>query len=220
MKRLLTPILFLVTLLGWVSCNDDEPSIPTYVGMGTLQKSADVYSIAFDGASTCLVPDSSLLVYKKLQQPGKRVIALYNYLSDRRDDKTIFLQDIVGVLTKPLAAKPASPQEDQALGTDVLRIERAWMGGGYINVKFYYLSDPVSDKPHYINAFDTGEVDKDGCRILEMRHNANGHQPIYVSPISYVSFADPVSGDNGRTRYKIRYQYDSLKMQTVEVDPS
>lgn len=217
MKKLLSSFILFAMLFVLSSCNDDEPRIPTYLGMGTLQKTTDVYSIDFDGASSCWVPDSSLLVYKKLQQPGKRVIAMYSFISDRRGEKSIALHDIVGVLTKPLAEKPATPQDEAKLGNDVLRIEKAWMGGGFLNVKFYYLTDLVNNNPHFINAFDTGEVDKDGFRIIEMRHNANGHQAEYISNGSYVSFAMK-GGENTNSKIKVRYQYDNKRKYSVEVD--
>lgn len=91
------------------------------------------------------------------------------------------------------------------------------MGGGFLNVKFYYLTDLVNDKPHFINAFDTGEVDKDGYRIIEMRHNANGHRAEYISNGSYVSFAMD-GGENADLKVKVRYQYDNKRKASVEVD--
>ena len=218
MKKIFASIMLIASMFAFASCNDDDqPRVPTYIGMGTLDKPADQYTLAIDGGSTCVIPDSSLLVYNKVNQPGKRVIALFSYVSDRREEKVIYLQDVKGVLTKPLAAKPTSPQEDQELGNNRIRIDRAWMGGGFLNVKFYYLSDGMSGNPHYINAYDTGEIDKDGDRIIEMRHNANGHQPVYVSYASYVSFSMPGLED-AKTNFKLRYRYNDKELRIIDVD--
>ena len=218
MKKIFASLMLIASLFAFSSCNDDDqPRVPTYIGMGTLDKIADQYTIAFDGASTCTVADSSLLVYNKLNQPGKRLIALYSYISDRVDDNTIYLQDVKSVLTKDLAVKPATPEDDKKLGNDPLRVDRAWLGGGFLNVKFRYFTDAMSGNPHFINAYDTGVTDKDGNRIIEMRHNAYSHQPIYVSYSSYVSFALP-GYEEGKTTYSLRYRYNEKEYVTIEVD--
>ena len=217
MKKNFAPLVLIASIFAMNSCNDDDhPRIPTYIGMGTLDKPADQYTLKVDGASTCVIPDSSLLVYKQVNQPGKRVIALFNYISQRQDENSIYLQDVQGVLTKDLVNKPTAPNEDEELGYNKIRIERAWKGGGFFNVKFYYFTDGASGTPHYINAYDTGETDSDGDRIIEMRHNANKHLPIYISYASYVSFAMPVTDD--KTSYKIRYYYEGKEQRSIAVD--
>lgn len=219
MKKFFSFIAFAAILLAFTSCLDDDGGNDYYnVGMGTLQKSDKMYSIAFDGeGGTYAVPDSSLIVYRKLQKPGQRVIAMFNVISDGRSERAIRLRDIFAVLTKGFADAPDNQAENEALGNDLANVGEAWIAGGCLNVKFSVPTSNYTLKPHLVNAYDTGTEDSEGYRIIEFRHHLNGNTPSYWSAYDYVSFTLPDAADASK-KYVLRYQYSRNEQRVIKVD--
>lgn len=221
MKKIFPFIAILAIVLTFTACLDDEAGDYFSMGMGTLQKDSKQYYIEFDGkGGTYDVPDSTVIVARKLQKPGQRVIAMYNVINDGGREGvrgSISLRDIFAVLTKPFSDRPTTPEEDKALGNDMASVSEAWIAGGCLNVKFSVPTGYEADKPHIFSVFDSSMVDEEGYKIIDFRHNLNGNDKTFWSAFDYIAFTLPAY-DVQPKGYKLRFQYTENEKRTIKVN--
>lgn len=221
MKKIFPLWAFVAMMCTFTACLNDDNDEYFSMAMGTLLKENQQYYIDFDGnTGSYNVPDSSVIVLRKLQKPGQRVIAMYNVISSGGRESargSIKLRDIFAVLTKPFDACPTTPEEDKKLGNDVVSVSDAWIAGGCLNVKFSVPMGYEEKNPHKLSAFDSGLVDEEGYKIIDFRHNLNGNGKVYWSAFDYVAFTLP-EYDVKPKGYKLRFQYSENEKRTIKVN--
>lgn len=192
--KILAAVLLLILACLLAACDgyDDEYSYTYSAQFGTLTKEGEAYYLLMDGEpERCLVADSSAIVQAGLNSFPQRILAYYSGI-DRHTtgESTVNLLQISPMLTKYLAPAPGSEEERERLGAQCLEIERAWFGGGYLNVMFRYPHDPAASTPAVFSAYDAGE-DPQGYHVFEMRHRSGTSAATQWSPITYASFYAP-----------------------------
>lgn len=191
------------------SCDNDHDGPIIYLGMGTIDKPAQTYTVTFDNDLVAAIPDSSLLAISGSNKIGQRVIVSFHKIDDQNQEAGIYLHSILPVLTKPFFYQPTGLQSD-SLGYDPVNISSAWIGGHHLNVEFTYRGGAYTNIPHFINMVDKGLQTPEGISKLQFRHNANGdHSNLLFS--GYVSFPLP---DNAAEEYVVTYK--GLDMETHE----
>lgn len=177
-------LVLLTCIVGLASCNDDD-DIPLYVGMGTVERLDQQYAIRFDSGEALTVADSTLLVYCGAQRPGQRVIASFQYLEGDRRPQSIYLVELLRVLTKDFFPEPSEAESD-SLGNDPAAVDDVWIAGGHLNIQFRMPVTPYGGRTHYANVVRYNETDANGYVRLEFRHNQNGdgRQALATSYIS------------------------------------
>ena len=110
---------------------------------------------------------------------GQRLIADYTILSDGPENGSyqhdVKLIGAYKVLTKGIF--DITPDTQDSIGHDPVKIEDIWIGKDYLNVRFVYKGQ---DKTHLINLVsDELKSSDDGKIHLEFRHNANDDAPAY-----------------------------------------
>lgn len=218
MKKFKVLFTLFVAMAVLSACsNDGDDYDGYYVGMGTLQKESMQYSISFDNGHDYELADSAMLVYKNIRTPGQRVIASFNYVGSGRQNTRIALTDIYSVLTKDFIARPETADEYNKLGNDAIRLQDAWIAGGFLNISFSVMMSNYTSQPHLINVVRTDELDANGYRILELRHNLNGNLPHFWSGTAYASFIIP-DADKQVKGYALSYQYGEHETRIIKVD--
>ena len=160
------------------SCADDDVNI--YASYGVIQNisSDNNYEILTDKGNTLVVTKS----YTSLEiEEGKRVLANYEILSDKQQDKYIYEVKVNGfynLLSKPLVNESFILEDEDtrrdSIGNDPFIQLLSVFGGDYINIDFELFFRQNSSTKHLINLiYDDTSGDTDTLR-LTLRHNAYG----------------------------------------------
>jgi hypothetical protein len=165
------------------SC-DDDPEV-YYVRMVTLKLDGnDKYLLETDNGDKINIVSSDVRWYKP--EKDQRVLIYYDLLS-KDDEKTynIHLEHISGILTKTV--EELTVDDEEKYGNDKVYIEKMWIGGDYLNVRFrFYL--PYYTK-HRVSLVKNTIVENpdDDYIYLEYRYN-NEDDITPAMRRSYVSF--------------------------------
>ena len=176
--------LFVVLMsLLFVSCNDDEGYSlgDVWRSMATVENPDDesYFFFTLDNGKRMWTAATSNPQYKP--KDGQRIIADYTILSDGPESGSyqhdVKLLSAYKVLTKGIF--DITPETQDSIGNDPVKVEDIWIGNDYLNVQFVYKGQ---NKAHFINLVsDALKQYDDGSTHLEFRHHANGDAPTYNS---------------------------------------
>jgi len=230
MKFLKTPVaallLTLACLLAACESYDDEYSYTYSTQFGTLTKEGEAYYLLLDGETEkCLVADSSAIVQAGLTDFPQRILAYYSDINrPSTGENTVSLLQISPMLTKDLTPAPGSEEEREQLGTQYLEIERAWFGGGYLNIMFRYPCDLSASTSAVFSTYDAGS-NSQGYHVFEMRHHSGTSAATQWSHITYASFYMPEhywqltdEAGNYPLGFLLRYIDQSGEMRSVTIE--
>ena len=181
MKRINSFLFVALVSLLFVSCNDDEGYSLNDVwrSLATVENPDDESHFFFtlDNGTRMWTAATSNPQYKP--KDGQRIIADYTILSDGPGDGSyqhdVKLIGAYKVLTKGIF--DITPETQDSIGHDPIKVEDIWIGNDYLNVKFIYKGQ---NKAHFINLVSDDEKQYDDENIhLEFRHNANDDVPTY-----------------------------------------
>jgi len=182
MKRVFKQItVFLFSTLLLTACfNDDGYSLDKYwIDIATVENPQErsEFFLRLDDSVLLWTAASNFSYYKP--NDGQRVIANYTILSDKRGtgmyDYDIKLNNVYEVLTKGIFE--ITPEKQDSIGNDPVRVTEMWIGSKFLNVEFYYFGH---SKIHFINLVsDTAKTYTDEKIHLEFRHNANNDPELY-----------------------------------------
>jgi len=173
-----------------------EVSMCTVLGRNKIQNDGgDIYYIVKNSAGT------------DISDTLKRVMVSLDVMSaveGKSNEYNAHLMQMAGAFVK--APLRASTLDEEAVGNDGVKIDQAWVSGGYLNLHVQVAMLYPSAAEHTLNiVFDDVRSTSDTL-YFEMRHNAHGESPENPSqnPASftfagaYASF--PLTGilDNGR----------------------
>ncbi len=197
-RILSTSIFVLASSLALCSCTNDYScaggtngsadngvSQTTVTSMATVAIANGGYVLipdAIDGVTAYALANPVLLTEKKLNTPGQRLLAEYRGAGDG----AVLVMRLREVLTKDLT-NGQFPTNDAGQGSDDVYIQRAWLGGGYLNViyRIYYSS---TDAKHTLDARLLEKPDSAGRPVVEICHHANGDGHDRISAAAYASF--------------------------------
>lgn len=180
MKKIFTLLIVCsLIVLGTSSCsNNDGYSLDKYwVSWASIDANNENVLI-LDNGTTLFITASTTNYRPK----NPRVIANYTVLSDNYNgyDHAIRLNGYeADVLTKEVKyVAPDNTEEQNNLGKDPIQIRKIWMGGGYLNINFRYLTG--EREQHLINLVSASSLTTEADPILlEFRHNSNGDPAKY-----------------------------------------
>lgn len=178
MKKLLCLLVVIPMLLACQDDHDDVDYRNHYIAMGTVLNPDTItnFSLLLDDTTMIKVDQSAVAYYRPF--PGQRIIADFAVLSEYSDttfDYSVKLYDVYEVLTKGIFNITEITRD--SIGNDPVTIKDMWLGGGYLNVEFYYMG---YNKTHYLNLVsDSSKTYTDGKIHLEFRHNDNDDYPQY-----------------------------------------
>ena len=178
-KKNLILIVVLTMPFFFSACNNDDgySLSDVWVGIGTVEnpENGSYFSFTLDNGIKMWTTASDIPSYRP--ESGQRLIAYYTIISDQPEngsyDHDIVLRDAYNVLTKGIFN--VTPDTQDSIGYDPVKIEDIWIGNDYLNIRFGYNGH---DKTHYINLVsDASKTYNDGKVHLEFRHNANNDAP-------------------------------------------
>ncbi|WP_165020399.1 NigD-like protein [Dysgonomonas sp. ZJ279] len=225
MKKLvkLFSVLFFcgVLALGISSCsNDDGHSLGDfYLSWATTNDEGRTFMLDDKDSTTLFVSATST----NYQPKNKRVVINFTILSDQYNgyDHLIKLNGYVAdVLTKNVIYLDPNDQAQQdSIGNDPIEIKGIWEGGGYLNIKFAYLT--ANQNPHLINLIST-KPDKsvtDDVVELEFRHNREGDPQNYMTE-GLVSFDLAPYSKEGRdtVAFKIKVKLSDTETKIYDIE--
>ena len=163
------------------SCADKDVDI--YASYGVLQNvtSDNNYEILTDRGNTLVVTKSHT---DQDIEEGKRVLANYEILSDKQQNKRIYEVKVNGfynLLSKPLVMESFILEAEEArrdsIGNDPFIQILGDFGGDFINIDFEVFFRYNSSIKHLINLiYDDTSAETDTIRLI-LRHNAYGETP-------------------------------------------
>lgn len=180
--RFFLPALLIFALFA-VSCSndtDDDFSLDKYwIDIVTVENpnNNNVFFMRQDNNTLLWTAATNFPGYRP--KDGQRIIANFTKLADKRltdlYDYDVKLNDVYEVLTKGIFL--ITPQKQDSIGNDPIKILDMWIGRHYLNIEFSYWG---YNKVHYINLVsDVEKTYSDGKIHLEFRHNANNDDKIY-----------------------------------------
>ena len=178
-KKFLILIVVVVMPLFFTSCNDDDGYSlgDMWVSIGTVDnpENGSYFTFTLDNGTKMWAAASDIPSYRP--KSGQRLIAYYTIISDKPEDSSydhdVVLRDAYNVLTKGIF--DVTPETQDSIGYDPVKIEDIWIGNDYLNIRFGYNGQ---NKTHYINLVnDVSKTYDDGKVHLEFRHNANDDAP-------------------------------------------
>lgn len=220
-KLFLVSILGVILTVGVASCSDDKYSLGDFwVSWATINEGDNSFTL--DDSTTLYIAATAT----NYQPKNKRVIINYTILSDSYAgyDHAIKLNGYVAdVLTKNIFyLNPNDKVAQDSIGNDPVNIKAIWEGGGYLNLRFTYLTGET--EPHLINLISTSPdlSVPDDVVELEFRHNeegdprnylVDGHASFDLAPYRIagrdtVTFKVKIKQSDSETRiYDIVYKY-------------
>ena len=175
-------LLFLLVFpLLFTSCDDNDGySLDKFwVSMATVENPNNSHSfyLRLDNGDKLWTAATSLHSYRP--KTGQRILADYTILSDRPDSvgykHDVKLNNAYNILTKSVF--DITPATQDSIGNDPIGIRDMWIGGGFLNVRFYF---EANNKRHFINLVrDSSNVYDDDSIHLEFRHNAYNDEKKY-----------------------------------------
>lgn len=189
-----------------------------YAQMGTLTKEGRNYYLTLDyEENTYQVSDTTVIAQAGIKSYPQRIFAYYNDLSyDTSGQGSVNLFNFSIAVGGQLSAAPTTDAEGQALGNNYLRIQRAWFGGGYINIEFAYPYNADANTPNQFYMYYAG-TDESGCQIYEMRHQFPIEANNYWSHNTMASFYLPNYQEAIAHGAKVRYLDEDGTPQTTNV---
>ncbi|MCC8199474.1 MAG: NigD-like protein [Tannerellaceae bacterium] len=160
-------LFFLLSCLFITSCSDDDPIIwrvRGYQSLFTVIVEEDGYYFQSDRGNTFL-PISPVYGYA----PAKKQRAFVTYTLGPNEseisDYAMYVHRIDTILSKDIVENLYDKNEN-VYGNDPVKIEKIWIGGGFLNIKFgtYW----GGKEAHFVNLLQEEEEDA----ILTFRHNA------------------------------------------------
>lgn len=176
-------VILLMVLLPvfFTACDDDGYSLgDIWVSIATVENPDEeaYFFLNLDNQDRMWIAATNLPFYRP--GDGQRIIADYTVLSDKAAgsayDHDIKLNNVLySILTKDIF--DITPETQDSIGNDPLRVEDMWIGSHYLNVEFVFGGQ---NRVHAINLVkDDSKIYEDGKVHLEFRHNANGDNPVY-----------------------------------------
>lgn len=159
-------------MLLFASCSDDEKvMIQRPVSSSSLS-----FGVVSDGQietdlGNCLIPDESSVEHNLTE--GERVFVRSTIL-EKEDARTfrVRIDKYYQLLTKEYVHSSTVTEEE--LGDNPVNVEKAWFGGGYLNMHIALKHNPSSGATHSINlVYDDLASSADTARFM-LCHNANG----------------------------------------------
>lgn len=181
MRTIRFALFLLMTTLLFTACFDDDGySLDKFwVDIATIENPEEksAFFVRLDDNTLLWTAASNFVNYRP--KDGQRVVANYTILWDKRAtglyDYDVKLNDVYEVLTKGIFY--ITPQTQDSIGNDSIKINDIWIGSKFLNVEFVYQG---FEKIHFINLVkDTTRTYTDGKVHLEFRHNANDDPGIY-----------------------------------------
>lgn len=157
------------------SCDDDDGySIGDIAqAIGTIRIDGNIYYIRSDRGTTIVPVTNDPYGYQPVD--GQRVWALFNPLQDNygKYDLAVKFYRIDNILTKQIENLTEANEEE--IGNDPVKLnEGMWIGGGYLNVSFYYPYPAAKPTRVSLVRNTLTESPEDGYIHLEYRQNLNG----------------------------------------------
>lgn len=166
---ILMTLLIALPMMVLQSCDDDGYSLNNFVvGMATVRVNGGSYYLEADNGRT-LFPAASQIYYRPVD--GQRVVAEYTLLYDNYYgyDHGVRVNYIYNVLTKKV--EELTEENEEEIGNDPTLIHDWWLGGNYLNVKFWmYLPQTHKHRVSLVrNTLE--EAPEDDYIHLEFRYN-------------------------------------------------
>ncbi|MDR3094741.1 MAG: NigD-like protein [Bacteroidales bacterium] len=221
MKTKTILLMMVLTSVLLSSCKDDDGySLGKYwVNIATVEnpKGQNYFMFTLDNGDRMWTAATGLWGYHP--KDGQRIIANYTILSDKNAGSSynhdVRLNGVHTVLTKDIFA--VTPETQDSIGNDRVRIDDIWIGSDYLNVEFRFNGQ---NKVHCINLVSDALKGYDDGKIhLEFRHNANDDAATY-SQWSIASFRLKPLQQEGVDRLTIvihTSEYQHPDEQTYEV---
>ena len=181
MKTINRFLLVILVSLLFISCNDNEGYSLNDVwrSIATIENPDDesYFFFTLDNGKRMWTATTSNPQYRP--KDGQRIIADYTVLSDGPGDGSyqhdVKLISAYKILTKGIF--DITPETQDSIGHDPIKVEDIWIGNDYLNILFVYRGQ---NKAHFINLVSDVEKQYDDEKIhLEFRHHANDDVPTY-----------------------------------------
>ena len=179
MKRML---LIAVALLC-AACTELPDMLYKSLLFGDMQSSG-----VFRGDDGVTYTFGNLEDFKGFPSSGRLVVLLEAYEKGDADDR--YFARIVNYAV-PLCKEPVkdlSEEEEAALGPDPIRMDRAVISGGHINMQFSIMVKDGSDVKHEINLELLPSTPNDTLHMV-LRHNAKGDRYDGSDPDSFNTYS-------------------------------
>ena len=175
--------LFLICIIAvsMQGCNDEGYSLGDFhVSYATIvRESSSTYTLRLDSGEKLWI-GAGYLNYPGVE--GQRVIADFTLLGDEYEgyDHIVKVNNLYEILTKPIE-EINTEEEDIEFGNDGLpSINKMWLGGGYLNVKFTHIL-PIKEL-HRVSIVQNKliEYPDDEYIYLEFRYNTYNDLSDYI----------------------------------------
>ncbi len=168
--------LLIIPMVIFTSCDDDDGySLDKFwINMATVENPDNEAYFYMRLDNNDLLWIAATNYYNYTPRTGQRILADYTILNDRPAGSIyqhdVKLNDAYNILTKDIFY--ITPATQDSIGNDPVGINDMWVGGDFLNVRFYY---PGNNKIHFINLVKDLSVEpqETGTIHLELRHNAN-----------------------------------------------
>lgn len=173
-----------LAMLIFASCSDDEKVVPH------LSASSLSFGVVSDGQietdlGNSLVPDDSSVKHDLTE--GERVFIRSTILG-KKDAHTfrVHISKYYQLLAKEYVHSSAITEEE--LGDNPVSVEKAWFGGGYLNMRIALKHKSSSGVTHSVNlVYDDLTSNADTARFV-LRHNAHGDTEHTTTGYAHASF--------------------------------
>ena len=179
MKKSIFYLILALPILFSACNNDDGYSSNQWLSIATVENPDNhtVFHFVRDDSVRLWTAASAYPNYRPKE--GQRIIVNYTILNDKpagsEYNHDVRLNDVYEILTKGIF--DITPETQDSIGNDPLRVTDMWIGSNYLNVEFTFLG---FDKIHFINLVADAEKTYDDGKIhLEFRHNANKDYATY-----------------------------------------
>lgn len=198
------------------ACSDDDEQISvyrpvnSYISMGMVNNG----QIETDKGNI-LIPDSCSI--ERELSDGERVFLHCNVLdTEGKDIYRVRINKYFQLLTKDFVRD--SESDKQELGENPINAEKAWFGGGFLNVRLGLLHNPSSGIVHAVNlVYDDVNSCADTVRFT-LRHNAFGDTERTKAGTVHASFnlRDLTGDDRNKIYVILKWHWYNLHGVVVE----